>query len=308
MKCRHLAKRNRWRLVVLLRSFFVYSPLDIKRVIPRNLFAGSCLNSNTCAAIAHYALGSAICVSSRLACSRPCRGYALLRYIRRKQREAAAAKSAGKSSKGAERKGGEEDDADADFIPAEYYSGFDIRPFPVRGAAGQKGNKGPGAKSASSSSSSSSTEPHASKDACAWMEVKKGGPAVLRAFSSHSLFLCYPDEFTSASPQSLALAALNAYKGNTVIVAGELLETGTLLENPWGRACDGEFQQQLRATFHKVLQVPLPSWPGSIDALTVWRRTELCEVDDMTFKNIPEAERISLEAAAPCCRQFLSPK
>jgi hypothetical protein len=42
-------------------------------------------------------------------------------------------------------------------------------------------------------------------------------------------------------------------------------------------------QVQLATTFHKVLQVPLPSWPCSQDSLTVWKRTTTLIADGAQF-------------------------
>jgi DNA mismatch repair ATPase MutL len=71
----------------------------------------------------------------------------------------------------------------------------------------------------------------------AWCELRKGGPAALGAkkLANRALMLCYPDDF-EVSGRSLAHATLQAYKGDTIICIGELLSTGSLLDNPWGRS------------------------------------------------------------------------
>ena len=38
-----------------------------------------------------------------------------------------------------------------------------------------------------------------------------------------------------------------------------------------GRTSSSDFQVHLATIFHKVVHVPLPSWPCSRDYLTVWR-------------------------------------
>jgi hypothetical protein len=74
---------------------------------------------------------------------------------------------------------------------------------------------------------------------------------------------------------------------------------------PYLTAADQAFQEDLHAFFHKLIQVPLPSWPQSRDYLTVWRRTRVCAVDEMTFKDIPVSERVAETVAAPCVQHLL---
>ena len=52
------------------------------------------------------------------------------------------------------------------------------------------------------------------------------------------------------------------------------------LPNPWGRTSAPEFQVRLATSFHKILQIPLPSWQSSIDTLSVWKRTQTCIIPD----------------------------
>jgi len=126
----------------------------------------------------------------------------------------------------------------------------------------------------------------------AWEKVLKGGPEKLMKHSDRTLFLCYPDDF-EYNAKSMAFDCLKRYKGDTIIVVGEAFAQ-TCMDNPWGRSADADFQLHLAADFHKVLQVPLPSWPGSIDTLCVWKRTQKCAVADMQIKYVPANEMIGL--------------
>ncbi|KAF1791765.1 hypothetical protein GQ600_14083 [Phytophthora cactorum] len=72
-----------------------------------------------------------------------------------------------------------------------------------------------------------------------------------------------------------------------------------------GRTSSEEFQTHLATVYHKVLQVPLPSWHSSIDTLTVWKRTKSSITDGAMYAFIPENERIDLVAASPSTRHLL---
>jgi hypothetical protein len=137
-------------------------------------------------------------------------------------------------------------------------------------------------------------------DKHSWTNILEGGPRVLSEVDNQryeTLFLCYPDDFQT-SAASLALACLQRFNGDTVVLAGELLGS-SMLENPWGKSASEDFQQHLAATFHMVLQVPLPSWLASRDTLTVWKRTATTMVGEAEFKNIPSGERLSQLQASP---------
>ena len=159
-----------------------------------------------------------------------------------------------------------------------------------------------------------------------WLRVNRAGPDVAAEFPEHTLFLCYPDEGeagyvpaggeegeeddedgasgagdddSSAAAaagyrgKSVGLRALLAYRGNTVIVVGESFAQTAQGGNPWGRSAMSEFQQELASQFHCVVQVPLPTWPGTVDTLSVWRRTTLCSVVDSV--EAEEAMRVAAE-------------
>ncbi|KAI9995113.1 hypothetical protein PInf_012157 [Phytophthora infestans] len=137
-----------------------------------------------------------------------------------------------------------------------------------------------------------------------WTDVLKGTPKDLRKHADRALFLCYPDDFED-SHESMAMASLCNYAGDTVIHVGELFGQTVCLPGAWGRTSSEEFQTHLATVYHKVLQVPLPSWHSSIDTLTVWKRTKSSITDGAMYAFIPEEERIDLVAASPSTRHLL---
>ncbi|KAG7385694.1 hypothetical protein PHYPSEUDO_001148 [Phytophthora pseudosyringae] len=137
-----------------------------------------------------------------------------------------------------------------------------------------------------------------------WTEVLKGTPKDLRKHADRALFLCYPDDFED-SHESMAMASLCNYAGDTVIHVGELFGQTVCLPGAWGRTSSQEFQTHLATVYHKVLQVPLPSWHSSIDTLTVWKRTKSSITDGAMYAFIPEQERIDLVAASASTRHLL---
>jgi hypothetical protein len=62
----------------------------------------------------------------------------------------------------------------------------------------------------------------------------------------------------------------------------------------------------LTASFHKVLQLPLPNWGSVRNTLTVWKRTTTSVIDGDRYAYIPTAERIEVEAAAPMLKHLLA--
>ncbi|GLD94495.1 hypothetical protein PINS_up003106 [Pythium insidiosum] len=137
-----------------------------------------------------------------------------------------------------------------------------------------------------------------------WTNVLKGTPKDLRKHPDRTLFLCYPDDFEDSS-ESMALECLHNYSGEYVIHVGEMFGQTLCLPGPWGRTSSSEFQTHLASVYHKVLQVPLPSWHSSIDALTVWKRTKTSIMDNCFYAFIPEDERLELTAACASTRHLL---
>ncbi|TYZ66714.1 hypothetical protein PybrP1_000853 [[Pythium] brassicae (nom. inval.)] len=137
-----------------------------------------------------------------------------------------------------------------------------------------------------------------------WTNVLKGTPKDLRRHSDRTLFLCYPDDFED-SDESMALQSLYNYTGDTVIHVGELFGQTLCLPSAWGRTSAKEFQEHLASVYHKVLQVPLPSWHSSIDTLTVWKRSKTSMMGSAIYAFIPADERLDLMEASPSTRHLL---
>lgn len=117
--------------------------------------------------------------------------------------------------------------------------------------------------------------------------------------------LCYPDDYEH-SEDSMALECLDNFSGDTVIHIGEVFGHTLCLPSPWGRTSGADFQERLAAVYHKVLQIPLPSWQSSLDTLTVWKRTKTCLVDDSIYGYIPESERLDLTMSCPSTEHLLN--
>jgi hypothetical protein len=136
-----------------------------------------------------------------------------------------------------------------------------------------------------------------------WTALRQGGPEALAECSDRALLLCYPDE-ESAGPDygrrgGMAADCLRHYTGDTIVHVGELLFETVCRPSPWGRTTNPTFQMQLAVSFHRVVTVPLPSWPTSRDSLSVWKRTETVVVDEQLFAFVPPAERLEIAVAAP---------
>ncbi|KAG5189352.1 hypothetical protein JKP88DRAFT_233365 [Tribonema minus] len=96
---------------------------------------------------------------------------------------------------------------------------------------------------------------------------------VYTGMDKRALLLCYPDDFEN-SQDSMALEALQAYAGDTLIHVGELFGDAvkTTGNGCWGRTTSQEFQEALAEGWHCVLKAELPRWPISGDCISVWRR------------------------------------
>ena len=83
----------------------------------------------------------------------------------------------------------------------------------------------------------------------------------------------------------------------------------------------GDFRRRRakRSTSAQVLVAALPRWPLSRDCITVWLRTRICPVvferedgdDDESdepsgWADVPAAERLDPDCAAPCARHLLA--
>ncbi|RLN89894.1 hypothetical protein BBJ28_00005946 [Nothophytophthora sp. Chile5] len=135
-----------------------------------------------------------------------------------------------------------------------------------------------------------------------WADVQKGTPKDLRKHADRALFLCYPDDFED-SEESMAMTSLCNYAGDTVIHVGELFGHTVCLPGAWYVLI--LFQTHLATVYHKVLQVPLPSWHSSMDTLTVWKRTKSSITDGGMYAFIPAEERLDLVAGCPATQHLL---
>ena len=168
--------------------------------------------------------------------------------------------------------------------------------------------------------------------------VRKGGAEVLKRkeLKQHTLFLCYPDEEV-ADPEddtddqdsqqfSFGWQCLANYTGKYVIHVGELAVLGdatlNMEQSPWGRSSSSEFQQRLASEYHCIAKLPLPNWLHVRDSISVWKRSEICQMvfeadsddeDDedevIEYRHIPKDEMLPTKLLAPCMEKLLgSPK
>jgi hypothetical protein len=91
-----------------------------------------------------------------------------------------------------------------------------------------------------------------------WSHVEPGNVDTLAAHSDRALFLCWP-----SYREPFASRALRAYTGTTLLYIGE---------PAGGHSADDAFFAQLAREWLPVEQVAVPNWPGTHDALTVYRR------------------------------------
>ena len=91
-----------------------------------------------------------------------------------------------------------------------------------------------------------------------WTHVEQGGVEALAAHRDRALFLCWP-----SYREPFAARALSAYTGETLLYVGE---------PAGGHTADDAFFAQLAQDWQVVEHLALPNWPGTHDALTVYRR------------------------------------
>ena len=147
-----------------------------------------------------------------------------------------------------------------------------------------------------------------------YTKVEKGGPEVLSLFPNATLLLIYPDDYEE-SEEPLSMASLQNYHGDTVIHVGEWLGMTNNLSMegqetpdsvyPWGRSTSPDFQIVMEASFHKILQVPLPNWGSSKTCLTVWKRTTSVVLEGDRYAFIPEDEQIEITLASPSTQHLV---
>lgn len=98
-----------------------------------------------------------------------------------------------------------------------------------------------------------------------WTDVEAGDVDVLTGHGDRALFLCWP-----SYRDPFAARALAAYTGATLLYIGE---------PAGGHTADDAFFEQLARDWLAVEHVAVPNWPGTRDALTVYRRrgSEYCD-------------------------------
>lgn len=170
--------------------------------------------------------------------------------------------------------------------------------------------------------------------------LRKGGPEVLKLpeLRNHTLFLCYPDEEDSPvsddessnsqeanrQPLSFGWQCLSEYQGDYVIHVGELAVLGdatlNMEQSPWGRSSSPEFQQRLASEFHCIAKIDLPNWLHVRDSISVWKRSEICQMtfvgdeneeqedeEMIEYRHIPPEEMLPRNIIAPCMAHLLKP-
>ncbi len=162
--------------------------------------------------------------------------------------------------------------------------------------------------------------------------VRRGGAEVLKLpeLKKHTLFLCYPDEEVADDQEdgdedsqfSFGWQCLANYTGEYVIHVGELAVLGdatlNMEQSPWGRSSSSEFQQRLASEYHCIAKIPLPNWLHVRDSISVWKRSEICQMvfeadsddeDDedevIEYRHIPKDEMLPTTVLAPCMEQLL---
>lgn len=93
-----------------------------------------------------------------------------------------------------------------------------------------------------------------------YTEVKVGGPKRAADYPDHALLLCWPPY-----KDNMALHALRAYTGDTLIYIGE---------DRWGRCADTDFFNLMCELFDTDNQVvvPIPTWSGIHDNVHILKR------------------------------------
>lgn len=145
-------------------------------------------------------------------------------------------------------------------------------------------------------------------------KVEKGGTEILSLYPNAvnaALLLIYPD----GDELTLSMESLQNYQGDTVIHVGEWLGSTLTLSMegqetpdsvyPWGRSTSPDFQLVMEASFHKVLQVPLPNWGSVRNCLTVWKRTTSVVLEGDRYAYIPEDEQLEMTMVAPSTKHLL---
>lgn len=145
--------------------------------------------------------------------------------------------------------------------------------------------------------------------------VESGGAEAAREGDANRrvLLLCWPprenregdaDGAVRLDVSGMALAAIRAYQGSTVVYVGEVFDKGkggfSADQTIAGATAGPAFHRALRADWILRREVMLPRWPGAADSLTVWSRRSgageetltappRVDVDDATSVDAPSA-------------------
>ena len=71
---------------------------------------------------------------------------------------------------------------------------------------------------------------------------------------------------------SFGLACLRAYRGDRLLLVGEWRGATFGRRSESGESFSAEFQREVEAGFVREELHRLPTWPGSLDHVAVWRR------------------------------------
>ena len=121
----------------------------------------------------------------------------------------------------------------------------------------------------------SAAEAEASEEGAALMGtreagvVTEGGPELAAQHSDRAMLLVWPDY---GGQGSYARDCLAAYTGEVLLLVGEWRGRTFAMCGVSGEAFSEAFQLEVEAKFELVRVERLPSWPGYLDALAVWRR------------------------------------
>jgi len=103
------------------------------------------------------------------------------------------------------------------------------------------------------------------REAC----VEQGGPEAAAAHPDRALVLMWPDY---GGRGSYGLACLRAYRGDRLLLVGEWRGATFGRRSESGESFSAEFQREVEAGFVREELHRLPTWPGSLDHVAVWRR------------------------------------
>lgn len=90
-----------------------------------------------------------------------------------------------------------------------------------------------------------------------WIKVNHGNAGTIKRYPDRTLMLCWPPMTGMAS------TCLDRYQGEFLIYIGE---------HAHGCCCDLRFFNKLERQFERIEERFLPTWPGTHDYLSIWKR------------------------------------